>query len=228
MLPGIVQCPVCFLHGHALRSTSNATLLNKLLQTESMVLSFVAEFGKRMERDRCWCQNGRCRAITCEGSPQQGEHSCFTQVKLKSRADGSKYIKVKRGCTANCKAYSTAEVVQQCCNSTLCNTGPLNVTHDNRTIISVEQLPKKNDSTSQFVNLSDVAKIFSDIPTFPTTTSAAPTTSGKDSEYPSLHSMSATLVLQLHAHAVACTRTSMLLAAITSATFHVSLLLALG
>lgn len=201
LLLGFVQCPVCFLYGHALRSISDATLPDKLLQTESMALPFAAEFGKRMERDRCWCQNARCKAITCEGNPQQGEHSCFTQVKLKRHADGSKYIKVKRGCTANCKAYSTAEVVQQCCNSTLCNTGPLNITHDNRTIISVEQLSKKNDSTGQFVNISVVAKIFSDIPTFPTTTSAAPTTSGKDSEYPSLHLMSATLSI---AQSVAC------------------------
>lgn len=164
-----------------------------------------AEFGMRMERDRCWCQNARCRAITCEGGPQQGEHSCFTQVKLKRDADGSNYIKVKRGCTVDCKAYSSAEAVQQCCNYTLCNTGELNITHDNHTILSVEQLLKRNDSIGQFVNISDVAKIFSDIPTFPATTSAAPTTSEEDSEYPSLHSMSAlTLVLQWQAQLHAC------------------------
>lgn len=163
-------------------------------------------------QERCWCQNSRCKAITCESNPhQQQKHSCFTQVKLKERADGSKFVKIKRGCTADCRSYSTSQAVQQCCNSTLCNTGQLNITHDNHTILSVEQLTANYDITEKFVNRSDADKILSDIETMPPTTSAAPTTASKgDRELLPIQRMSVVhacllqLLYCMHANTCAC------------------------
>lgn len=117
----------------------------------------------------CWCKNARCKGIMCEATLQQEqEHSCFTQVKLKRRADGTKYIKIKRGCTTNCQALSNPLTFQQCCSSLLCNAGNLNVTHDNATILAVEQLPMDTLSGEE------ILKAFV---TFPPGTGLTPNTS---------------------------------------------------
>lgn len=164
-----------------------------LTHTDRMHALCTAELGLRFTRNRCWCKNARCnKTITCESSSQQQRgHACFTQVKLKNHTDGSATIKIRRGCTTDCQTYSNSQSVQQCCNSTLCNAGQLNISLSNHTILSVERLPANFGITHEPYNWSDadLKKIF-DIETLPPGT-PAPTTGG-ESECAS-PSMSATL-----------------------------------
>lgn len=140
----------------------------------------LAELALRDNPQRCWCKNARCRGIMCKTTlmPEQ-EHSCFTQVKLKSRANGSKYIKVRRGCTANCQAFNNQLTVQQCCSSMLCNAGDLNITHDNVTIFSVERLPMDNDTSNTYYSWSNIDLKGIEILNISTSAGSVPPTSGE-------------------------------------------------